>query len=54
MKVASVKVYKANTPLTVPTGHKKGRKASISKQKEIEICRNCTKPAEKCKGSCFK
>ena len=53
MKVASVKVYKASTPLTVPTGPKKGRKNSISKQKEIEICRNCTKPMEKCKGNCF-
>ena len=53
MKVASIRVYKGEPIMTVPVGRKKAHKTSASKQREIEICKNCTKPAEKCKGDCF-
>lgn len=53
MKVASIRVYKADAPLTLPVGAKRQRKVSVSEQRKIDKCLNCTKPAEKCKGDCF-
>ena len=53
MKIASIRVYKADAPLTLPVGAKKERKVTKAEQRKIDICLNCKKPAEKCKGSCF-
>lgn len=53
MKVASIRVYKADALLALPVGAKKQRKVSVSEQRKIDKCLNCTKPAEKCKGDCF-
>ena len=53
MKVASIRVYKGDAIMTVPMGYKRKRKVSVSEQRKIDKCLNCTKPAEKCKGDCF-
>ena len=53
MKVASIRVYKGDAIMTVPMGYKKQRKVSVSEQRKIDKCLNCTKPMEKCKGNCF-
>lgn len=47
MKVASIRVYKGNELMTVPMGYKRKRKVSVSEQRKIDKCLNCTKPAEK-------
>lgn len=52
MKVASIRVYKADAPLTLPVGAKKERKVSVAEQRRIDKCLNCTKPVEECKGDC--
>lgn len=53
MKVASIRVYKGDAIMTVPIGYKRKRKVSVSEQRKIDRCLNCTKPANECKGSCF-
>lgn len=53
MKIANKRVYKADSPLTLPVGAKKERKVSKAEQRKIDICLKCTKPANECKGSCF-
>lgn len=53
MKVASIRVYKGNAIMTLPVGAKKERKTTVSEQRKIDKCLNCTKPMEKCKGNCF-
>ena len=53
MKVKNRKAYKADALLTLPVGAKKERKTTVSEQRKIDKCLNCTKPVEKCKGDCF-
>lgn len=53
MKVKNRKVYKADALLTLPAGGKKDRKVTVSEQRKIDKCLNCTKPASECKGDCF-
>ena len=51
-KIKCVLVLKADAPLTLPVGAKRQRKVSISEQRKIDKCLNCTKPARECKGDC--
>ena len=47
MKVKSIRVYKGESILTLPTGAKKEHKTTRAEQRKIDKCLNCTKPAEK-------
>lgn len=53
MKVASRRVYKGDAIMTLSRGAKKERKVTVSEQRKIDRCLNCTKPANECKGECF-
>lgn len=52
MKIKNRIVYKGDAPLTLPIGGKKDRKTTVSEQRKIDKCLNCTKSARECKGDC--
>lgn len=52
MKIASIRVYRGEALMTLSSGAKKERKTTVSEQRKIDKCLNCTKPASECKGQC--